>query len=113
MEIRTKRSINARQGKIQGEVTRRLLREAGYDITGFLQNLHFLHVNHWEVGYNESITTEIYNLLLKYKASGFEKGQETMNIIATRTQSYRYSKLASLRMLDWFENLDKDDVIKQ
>ena len=33
-----------------------------------------------------------------------------MNIIATRTQSYRYSKLASLRMLDWFENLDKDDA---
>ena len=104
------KGVSAAQGKIQGEVTRRLLREAGYDITGFTEPPFSSCKPLGERGYNESITTEIYNLLLKYKASGFEKGQETMNIIATRTQSYRYSKLASLRMLDWFENLDKDDA---
>ncbi len=80
------KGVSAAQGKIQGEVTRRLLSEAGYDITGFTE------------------------LLKKYKAKGFVEGQETMNIIATRSQSYRYSKLASLRMLDWFENLDKGDA---
>ena len=104
------KGVAAAQGKIQGEVTRRLLREAGYDITGFTEPPFSACKPLGERGYNASITTEIYNLLLKYKADGFEKGQETMNIIATRSQSYRYSKLASLRMLDWFENLDKEDA---
>ena len=104
------KGVAAAQGKIQGEVTRRLLSEAGYDITGFTEPPFSACKPLGERGYNASITTEIYNLLLKYKADGFEKGQETMNIIATRSQSYRYSKLASLRMLDWFENLDKEDA---
>ena len=104
------KGVAAAQGKIQGEVTRRLLREAGYDITGFTEPPFSACKPLGERGYNASITTEIYNLLLKYKADGFEKGQETMNIIATRSQSYRYSKLASLRMLDWFESLDKEDA---
>ena len=104
------KGVAAAQGKIQGEVTRKLLSEAGYDITGFTEPPFSACKPLGEKGYNASITTEIYNLLLKYKADGFEKGQETMNIIATRSQSYRYSKLASLRMLDWFENLDKEDA---
>ena len=104
------KGVAAAQGKIQGEVTRRLLREAGYDITGFTEPPFSACKPLGERGYNASITTEIYNLLLKYKAKGFVAGQETMNIIATRSQSYRYSKLASLRMLDWFESLDKEDA---
>jgi len=104
------KGVSAAQGKIQGEVTRRLLSEAGYDITGFTEPLFSDCEPIGERGYKKSITTEIYNLLKKYKAKGFVEGQETMNIIATRSKSYRYSKLASLRMLDWFENLDKDDA---
>ena len=104
------KGVSAAQGKIQGEVTRRLLREAGYDITGFTEPPFSACKPLGERGYNPSITTEIYNLLKKYKAKGFVEGQETMDIIATRSQSYRYSKLASLRMLDWFENLDKEDA---
>ena len=34
--------------------------------------------------YNISITTEIYNLMKKYKAKGFVEGEETMNIIASK-----------------------------
>ena len=104
------KGVSAAQGKIQGEVTRRLLSEAGYDITGFTEPPFSACKPIGERSYKESITTEIYNLLKKYKAKGFVEGQETMNIIATRSQSYRYSKLASLRMLDWFENLDKEDA---
>ena len=104
------KGVSAAQGKIQGEVTRRLLSEAGYDITGFTEPPFSACKPIGERDYKKSITTEIYNLLKKYKAKGFVEGQETMNIIATRSQSYRYSKLASLRMLDWFENLDKGDA---
>lgn len=104
------KGVAAAQGKIQGEVTRRLLSEAGYNIAGFTEPPFSSCKPLGEKGYNPSITTEIYNLLEKYKAKGFVAGQETMNIIATRSQSYRYSKLASLRMLNWFESLDKDDA---
>ena len=104
------KGVSAAQGKIQGEVTRRLLSEAGYDIKGFTEPPFSACKPEGEKGYNASITTEIYNLLLKYKAKGFVAGQETMNIIATRSQSYRYSKLASLRMLNWFESLKKEDA---
>ena len=104
------KGVAAAQGKIQGEVTRRLLSEAGYDIKGFTEPPFSSCKPLGERGYNPSITTEIYNLLEKYDAKGFVAGQETMNIIATRSQSYRYSKLASLRMLDWFESLDKEDA---
>lgn len=108
------KGVAAAQGKIQGEVTRRLLSEAGYDITGFTEPPFSSCKPLGESGYNASITTEIYNLLKKYKANGFDKRPEVkdqiMNIIATRSQSYRYSKLASLRMLDWFESLDKEDA---
>ena len=108
------KGVAAAQGKIQGEVTRRLLSEAGYDITGFTEPPFSACKPLGERGYDASITTEIYNLLKKYKANGFDKSKKAkdqiMNIIATRSQSYRYSKLASLRMLDWFENLDKEDA---
>ena len=104
------KGVSAAQGKIQGEVTRRLLSEAGYNIKGFTEPSFSSCKPLGERGYNASITTEIYNLLEKYDAKGFVAGQETMNIIATRSQSYRYSKLASLRMLDWFESLDKEDA---
>lgn len=108
------KGVAAAQGKIQGEVTRRLLSEAGYDIKGFTEPPFSSCKPLGERGYNASITTEIYNLLKKYDAKGFDDRvsvkDQIMNIIATRSQSYRYSKLASLRMLDWFENLDKEDA---
>lgn len=104
------KGVSAAQGKIQGEVTRTLLSEAGYNIKGFTEPLFSSCKPLGERGYNASITTEIYNLLEKYDAKGFVAGEETMNIIATRSQSYRYSKLASLRMLNWFESLKKEDA---
>ena len=104
------KGVSAAQGKIQGEVTRRLLSEAGYNIKGFTEPSFSSCKPLGERGYNASITTEIYNLLEKYDAKGFVAGQETMNIIATRSQSYRYSKLASLRMLNWFESLKKENA---
>ena len=104
------KGVSAAQGKIQGEVTRKLLSEAGYNIKGFTEPPFSACKPEGEKGYNPSITTEIYNLLEKYDAKGFVAGQETMNIIATRSQSYRYSKLASLRMLNWFESLKKEDA---
>ena len=90
------KGVAAAQGKIQGEVTRRLLSDAGYNIKGFTEPPFSSCKPLGEKGYNPSITTEIYNLLEKYKAKGFVAGQETMNIIATRSQPYRYSKLCLL-----------------
>ena len=51
------------------------------------------------------ITTEIYDLLKDYSATKFNKSpgakENNKAQIATQDKSWRYSKLAGLRFLDW------------
>jgi len=58
------------------------------------------------------ITKEILSLLKKYNAVGLPKDDtQTMGEIANRNQSWRYSKLMSLRLLDCISTSGKGDEI--
>ena len=65
------------------------------------------------------ITTEIYNLLKKHNAAQMDKSKkaEANNKaqIALQDKSWRYSKLAGLRFLDWLKHTcsDKDMAMKE
>ncbi len=110
---------SAAQGKIQGEVVISLLKNAGFD------NINQFTIPSWsnckpgKGNGKDAITTEIYNLLKKHNAVGFDKSQNKQinvkNEIALQPQSWRYSKLAGLRFLDWLKHTcsDKDLAMKE
>jgi len=107
---------SAAQGKIQGAVLIELLRNAGFT------NISQFKIPTWAESApgtspaQKKITTEIYNLLKDYNAKGMT-GTEINNKaeIAKQDKSWRYSKLAGLRFLDWLQNTcsDKDMAMKE
>ena len=110
---------SAAQGKIQGTVLIELLKNAGF------ANISQFKIPTWaesapgKTKAQEDITTEIYNLLKKHNANKFDKLQkaEANNKaqIALQDKSWRYSKLAGLRFLDWLKHTckDKDMAMKE
>ena len=109
---------SAAQGKVQGEVVIRLLRDAGFS------NISQFKIPTWaecDPGSNKekNITTEIYDLLKKHNAEGFSQlKKDEINIkadIKSQEKSWRYSKLAGLRFLDWLKHKcsDKDMAMKE
>jgi len=109
---------SAAQGKIQGAVVIELLKNAGF------ANISQFKIPTWaesDPNANKAgdITTEIYNLLKKHNADKFDKSPkaEANNKaqIATQDKSWRYSKLAGLRFLDWLKHTcsDKDMAMKE
>ena len=110
---------SAAQGKIQGTVLIELLKNAGF------ANISQFKIPTWaesapgKTKAQENITTEIYNLLKKHNANKFDKLQkaEANNKaqIALQDKSWRYSKLAGLRFLDWLKHTckDKDMAMKE
>lgn len=100
---------SAAQGKIQGAVVIELLKNAGFS------NISQFNIPTWAEcapgtsPAQKKITTEIYNLLKDYNAKGMT-GTETKDKaeIATQDKSWRYSKLAGLRFLDWLQKTCKD-----
>lgn len=100
---------SAAQGKIQGAVVIELLKNAGFG------NISQFNIPTWAEcapgtsPAQKKITTEIYNLLNDYNAKGMT-GTETKDKaeIATQDKSWRYSKLAGLRFLNWLQNTCKD-----
>ena len=107
---------SAAQGKIQGAVLIELLKNAGFT------NISQFKIPTWAESApgtspaQKKITTEIYNLLKDYNAKGMT-GTEKNNKaeIAKQDKSWRYSKLAGLRFLDWLQNTcsDKDMAMKE
>ena len=106
---------SAAQGKIQGAVVIELLKNAGF------KNISQFNIPTWaesdpNASKSKDITTEIYNLLKKHNAKGMT-GTEKNNKadIATQDKSWRYSKLAGLRFLDWLKHTcsDKDMAMKE
>ena len=104
---------SAAQGKIQGAVLIELLRNAGF------ANISQFKIPTWAESDPNSrnagdITTEIYNLLKDYSAKNFDKAPkaEANNKadIATQDKSWRYSKLAGLRFLDWLTKCKDPDM---
>ena len=95
---------SAAQGKIQGAVVIELLKNAGF------ANISQFKIPTWAESDPNArnagdITTEIYNLLKDYSATKFDKSKKAESNnkaqIALQDKSWRYSKLAGLRFLDW------------
>jgi len=110
---------SAAQGKIQGTVLIELLKNAGF------ANISKFEIPTWAEsapGANAAqtkITNEIYDLLKKHNADKFDKSSnaEANNKarIALQDKSWRYSKLAGLRFLDWLKHTcsNKDMAMKE
>jgi len=105
---------SAAQGKIQGAVLIELLKNAGF------ANISQFKIPTWAESTpgkskaQENITDEIYKLLKDYSATKFDKSQkaEANNKveIALQDKSWRYSKLAGLRFLDWLTKCKDPDM---
>ena len=105
---------SAAQGKIQGAVLIELLKNAGFT------NISQFKIPTWAESApgkskaQEDITDEIYKLLKEYSATKFDKSQkaEVNNKaqIALQDKSWRYSKLAGLRFLDWLTKCKDPDM---
>ena len=110
---------SAAQGKIQGAVVNELLKNAGFS------NIPQFKIPKWAESApgtgaaQKKITNEIYDLLKKHNADKFDKSPkaEVNNKadIALQDKSWRYSKLAGLRFLDWLKHTcsDKDMAMKE
>jgi len=104
---------SAAQGKIQGTVLIELLKSAGFT------NISQFKIPTWAESDPNArnagdITTEIYNLLKDYSATKFNKSpgakENNKAQIATQDKSWRYSKLAGLRFLDWLTKCKDPDM---
>ena len=105
------KGITAAQGKIQGQpkaggkgVFYNLLETAGF---GDLPSV--VSFNQCEpqspTAKSNAITMTIYNLLKKFKAIGLPTDdQVAKSIIKGKSQSYRYSKINGLKLLEWLYN---------
>ena len=109
---------SAAQGKVQGAVVIELLKNAGFT------NINQFNIPTWaesdpNASKSKDITIEIYDLLKKYNAKKLDQSKkEEINMkveIDTQDKSWRYSKLAGLRFLDWLNTTckDKDMAMKE
>ena len=105
---------SAAQGKVQGAVLRKLLDNAGFNVTK-LTEPNFNDCEPGNTNGAKKITEEIYDLLKEFKAKNFTAELNTKNIIATQPKAWRYSKLAGLRMLKWLksQNGEADRAMKE
>ena len=115
------KSEHAAMGKIQGNVARFILKHTGF--TGVPDEPVWAdcHPGKASDTKKKAITEEIYNLLKAYNATGFNTNSaaaskdKMMGDIEIKRQSWRYSKLAGLRFLEYLcqPGVDADLAIKE
>ena len=93
---------SAAQGKIQGKVLRDLISNI---VSGSVPK-----EADWNKCTGNEYDKEIFDLLKKYNAKGFNE-ETAMEFIADAKQAWKYSKLSGLRLLDWMSNHTKKDQI--
>ena len=109
----------AAMGKIQGNVARFILNHTGFQGVPDEPEWSDCDPKKSQTTKGQEITEEIYNLLKKYKAKGFfvqNVDKEGMLAdIEDKRQSWRYSKLAGLRFLDFLctPGVDADKAVKE
>jgi len=100
---------SAAQGKVQGEVVIRLLSDAGFTNISQFKIPTWAESSPGTSAAQKKITNEIYDLLKKYNAQGMSGTEKNIKAdIASQEKSWRYSKLAGLRFLDWLKTKCKD-----
>lgn len=103
------KGVSANQGRIGGGSVYKILDHLGVRAS-------FNNTQLWSDCSNRSnkkqkISEEIYNLLKKYDAEGLPDKGSAVSVIMQQNQSYRYSKLAGLRLLDTIKTSGKEDEI--
>ena len=93
---------SAAQGKIQGKVLRDLISNI---VSGSVPK-----EADWNKCTGNEYDKEIFDLLKKYNAKGFNE-ETAMEFIGDAKQAWKYSKLSGLRLLDWMSNHTKKDQI--
>ena len=112
---------HAAQGKIQGNVARFILKHTGFTDVPDEPVWADCHPGKASDTKKKAITEEIYNLLKAYNATGFNTNSaaaskdKMMGDIEIKRQSWRYSKLAGLRFLEYLcqPGVDADLAIKE
>ena len=109
----------AAMGKIQGNVARFILDHTGFKNVPQEPKWDDCHPKKASKTVKEKITKEIYDLLSDFDAQGFNKQKKAeksmMGDIASKRQSWRYSKLSGLRFLEYLckKNVDADKAVKE
>tara|TARA_B100000700_G_scaffold281414_1_gene332092 strand:- start:5688 stop:7226 length:1539 start_codon:yes stop_codon:yes gene_type:complete len=109
----------AAMGKIQGSVARFILGHTGFTNIPQEPDWKHCHPKTATKAQKEEITKEIYDLLSDFDAQGFNKQKKAeksmMGEIASKRQSWRYSKLSGLRFLKYLckSNVDADKAVKE
>ena len=109
----------AAMGKIQGNVARFILNHTGFQGVPDEPEWSDCDPKKSQTKKGQDITEEIYKLLKKYTAKNFdimEKSKSQMKgDIEDKRQSWRYSKLAGLRFLDFLctPGVDADKAVKE
>lgn len=103
------KGVSANQGRIGGGSVYKILNHLNVRAS-------FNNTQLWSDCSNRSnkkqkICEEIYELLKKYDAEGLPDKGSAISIIMQQKQSYRYSKLAGLRLLDTIKTSGKEDEI--
>lgn len=106
------KGISANQGRIGGGSVYKILNHLG--VRASLNNSQLWSDCSDRSIKKEKISEEIYNLLKKYNAEGLPDKGSAISIIMKQKQSYRYSKLAGLRLLDIIKTSGKEnEIIKE
>ncbi len=109
----------AAMGKIQGNVARFILNHTGFQGVPDEPAWADCDPKKSQTTIGQNITKEIYNLLKKYTAKNFDINQKSesqmMGNIEDKRQSWRYSKLAGLRFLDFLcqPGVEADKAVKE
>ena len=97
------KGVSANQGKIKGDVVLSVLKNAGF--TGMPSEIGFNQCgSQRQSAQPNKITNDIYDLLNHFNAKGLSTKTTDINIIKTRSKSYRFSKINGLNFLKWLED---------
>lgn len=106
------KGVSANQGRIGGGSVYKILNHLG--VRASFNNTQLWSDCSDRSSKKQQISEEIYDLLKKYKADGLPDKGSAISIIMQQKQSYRYSKLAGLRLLDSIKTSGKEnEIIKE
>ena len=113
------KGVYANMGKVQGNVARFILGQTGFKNIPQEADFEKCDPKDSNKTHGKEITEEIYTLLKRYKARNFNTTDKAkpqmMGDIASKRQSWRYSKLSGLRFLDYLcqPGVDADKAVKE
>jgi hypothetical protein len=108
------KGVSANQGRIGGGSVYKIIETLGIKETFNNTQLWSDCGDRANLNKKKQIAEEIYTLLKKYNAEGLPDKGSALSIIMQQKQSYKYSKLSGLRLLDSIKSSGKaDEIVKE